>query len=453
MFGTFDIKELWRGKMKNIFLLAAALLLNGCGGDDATACLTIQDNISGCVLCGFFRILQQSAVHLADTSWQNLAKPLSILVLVIAAIYVAVNTLKMVSSFGKQNVADYLTSEKNGLFLMLFKATVIYFLLANGIDIILQYLIHPLISAAVEISYKLAPSPVITAGTVKDLSWNGIFNMVISGVESFNQSVYMIVGLGEALACTATIGGLFHWQFLMLIYGTMIFVFGWLLLAGISFYLVDIVIRLTFAAILLPVGIACAISKLSVTYTKNIWNLFLNVFFSLIILGIVLSITLQVVLLCVGGNLGASATVGAYQASFVRAIDENSIHTVAAMIQSFGYFLLTAVCFCVIYQLVSQMGQLAEKISDTFGFTPASQAMAPIAKAPLQDAKRIGSWAGGVATGTTTGLAKQIGHDVSRATRLDKLYKWSGDKANAVRGIVTGTGSQGYKAWWHKIGR
>ena len=130
----------------------------------------------------------------------------------------------------------------------------------------------------------------------------------------------------------------------------------------------------------------------------------------------------------------------------VDAINANQIAVLGEQLEGLGYLLLTIVAFSVIFNLVRQMGPLTEKISDTAGFSPASEAMAPIAQSAIAQGKRVTNWGKGVAGSA----ASQIGHDISRGFRLDKMYKWSGNKATGLRGYMTGTGSQGYKAFWRR---
>lgn len=255
------------------------------------------------------------------------------------------------------------------------------------------------------------------------------------------------------MICNATRDFIFSWYWLMLTYGLILFVFGWILLVGISFYIVDILIRLAFGAILLPFGVACAISNQTVGYTKNIWNIFLNVFFSFIMLGIILGITIQLVNLGMtqgdeeGVKEGGGAALNAFLTNLNAQIDGNQIEQISKDLWSNGSLLLTIVCFCVIVQLAAQIGKLADKISETGGLTSVGSQVAAATGHPLmakgkQAAGTVGGWVGAG--------AKETGRIAARVTRADKLYRWAGNKAEGARGILTGSGKQGYRAFWHK---
>ena len=445
---TDNIIQTITGKLKIILLFCCVLLLVSCGGDDEIeSCDTIQGtaNDNGCMLCGFFNILTSNASVLADSSWNTFAKPLSYVVLVVAAIYVALRTLKMVGSFGKQNIADYLTSDKGGLLILMFKAAVIYYLLQS--TAFQDNVLYPVLGIGLEISRTLSKTVMneYTGNIFGETSnWSHVFSKINDSAREFNDNINSVSALGQTIACYATVGKIWVWKWLQLVYGSILFAFGWILLAAVSFYLADIIIRLTLAAALLPLGVACAISNLSIAYTKNIWNLFLNVFFSFIILGLVLGLTLQVILHCIGGNV--IPALPAYSYDLQEAIDANKVAEISAAYQSFGYLLLTIVCLSVMYKLIEQMGKFAGEIAGATGFSPATEAVAPFAKAAARNVRKGTEWAGKTAW---TGV-ENIGHGLGRATRLDRLYRWSGRNANKLRGFLTGTGSYGYRAWWRR---
>ncbi len=457
---TDDIIQRIAGALKMVLLFCCVLLLVSCGGDDELeSCGTIQsttndyeDPESGatCMLCSFFNILTDNAAIIANNSWSDFAKPLSYVVLVVAAIYVALSTLKMVGSFGKQNIADYLTSDKGGLFILMFKATIIFYLLNDSDQAFQRYILHPVLGVALEIGHTLSSTvmsgydPTSANGLSEASSWNTIFRSINMTAKHFNDGINSVAALGQTIACYATVGKIWVWKWLQLVYGSILFAFGWILLAAVSFYLADIIIRLTMVAALLPLGIACAVSNLSIAYTKNIWNLFLNVFFNFIILGLVLGLTLQVISHCISG--GVTPAFSSYMYDLPRAIDENRVAEISAAYQSFGYLLLTIVCLSVMYKLIEQMGKFAGEIAGAAGFSPATEAVAPFARGAVKEARKGAEWAGE----TTSTLAKDIGHGLGRATRLDRLYRWSGRNASKVRGILTGTGRYGYRAWWRR---
>ena len=448
---VINIKRFLKEKVKICFLLTSILLLSACGSSEADSCDTMASNASACPLCTVYNMISGVASSLANAAWGRLDGSLADVVLVVAAIYIAVFTLKMVGSFGKQSVGEYLSGDKNGLFLFMFKATVIYSLL-KGHDF-QSLVVFPLLSGSAEIGGKLSAATGLSFSLGDGSSWKAIFDMLSTTARKFNDSVMFVVGIGEGFMCHAVSGeghsNIFEWDILMLLYGIIVFIFGWILLAGVSFYLVDIMIRLTFAAALMPVGIACAISGLSMPYAKSIWNLFLNVFFNIIMMGIVLGIVIKLVTSCVGG--GPSPNLAGYSVDIAGLVAGNEVKPLSEAMVNFGHLVLIVVCFCIMLELVEQMGHLAEEISDTAGFgealSPASQAATPIIKNVEKQGMKAAKWAGNTAIVEPT---KYTGHVLMRATHMDVLFKRVSNKVEEVRGKYTGTGRQGYRAWWRK---
>ena len=440
-----DIRKFILAKSKILFLFCCVLMLAACGEGDDDLCPSLQDGSNTCPLCKFFEIMKNAAQKVADGAWDYLAVSLATVVIVISAIYITLYTLRMVTSFGKQTLADYFTGDKMGLFFFMFKVAIIVLLLMSkqiwGVNEFLKYVIAPLLQAGFEIGAGVSNvgGQLYGSGSYPP-TWDGIFQMTYETAREFNMSVNYVVGIGKALACNATEGLPWDWKFLQLIYGSLTFIFGWFLLATVSFYLVDLIVRLTFGAVLLSVGIACAVSKLSMPYTKNIWNLFVNVFFSVIILGILIALILQMVELCVG--VGAeSPAVNAYVFNIQSAIDGNRISELSGAMANFGHMLLIVVCFSIMIQLVEQGRNLASDISETSianSITP-SKAATPLANIAKNAGKRGLTWTGNA----TLKGAQSAGRSLARKTGLDKKYDW-------VRGRLFGRGPQGHTAFWHK---
>lgn len=475
---VLNIKQMLKGRMKLLLSLGFVLLLCACGGDDPESCGTLQDAKNFCPLCSVFKVILTASGNLAESAWTRLAKELSNVVIVVAAIYIAIYVLKLMGSFGKQTAADFLTGDKNGVMIFTFKAVLIYALLRDD-SFFLTTVIFPLLASSLEIGIDLSaamgsPASLSISGEVK--TWGQLFDMLYSAVETINDQVYYVVTVGQSMICHAVIGSppIVKWDNPQLLYGCIVFMFGWVLLLGVSFYMLDVIIRLSFAAVLLPVGIACAISsRLSMGYAKNIWNLFLNVFFSFIMLGIIMALVIQVVTFCLNGDsmshasTTATATVKTASAIASRAafgaavvglavpgaavpiqaiIDANDVALLTRVMLDFGHLILTIICFAVMIQLVEQMGKLAGEISDTAGFAeiaPASTQAAKVAKPIAENAQKL-------AVQGTKKMVQYPAHVASRITRMDKLYQWTGRKMTDAKGFLFGSGPSGYKAWWRR---
>ena len=449
-----DIKQNILEKGKIYFLFAFVLMLCGCGEE----CPTIQSYISAgiggnCLLCTLFNIMADTAVKAANLSWAKMAKPLSQVVIIVTAVYIALYTFKPLSSFGKQNVADYMTGDKKGVLPLLFKATIIFALLdgLRGVDSqwFVRYILNPILQSGIQIGDQISS---FNNGGIKfnvktiihDLlawvfgntkpAWQETFDMLKKSVNDFNDNVYRMIALGQSMICNATHGVFLEWYYLMLLYGFIYFIFGWIMLAGAGLYMIDVAITLGIAAILLPIGIASAISDWTISYTKNLWNQFLNVFFSFIILGIIVSLSLELVYHCAG--MAATPDTTGNSLDLQAALDANDAKSLSEYLWSSGSLLLTILCFALIVQLMDQMKGLANKLSGGAGFEGASQVGGDVVKPQIKAAKKAGSWAGNAAASK-----------FSRFVGNRKATKWMQSKYTSFRGRVLGIGPEGYKFW------
>ena len=436
-------------KRKKLFLpLVFVLLFCGC------ECQTYQyylnkglSSTNNCLLCGLFKVLTDSAKTAANTSWSTFASDLSLVVMYATAIYIAFYTLKLVGSFGKQEVSDYMSNDKTGLLVLAFKMAVIMSLLRSNFFI--DSILSPLLQSGLTIGQKLGPERAMVNWSVGSGSgWSPLFDMVNEAVKTYNDQVYDTVAIGESMICRSTQGFIFGWYWLMLCYGLLYFVFGWFLLASVSFYIADILLALAFGAILLPFGIAFAISGQTSQYSKKIWQIFLNVFFNFVMLGLLLGLSVELVELGMGKmnednapDMGMNGFIG----NITSMLDNNQVKEVSEILWSSGSLLLTIVCFCLLTNLIMNIKDLANSISDTDGVTSAgSEAGAKFTKPLVNNAKKVGLY-----TANTVGNTVQYGgHVISRVTRMDKASDYIGDKLSDFRGWATGTGKKGYKAWW-----
>lgn len=476
-----DITEKILKSGRNIFLLAMVLLLCSCGDDCSTIQQYINAGVGGnCLICAIFNTVADAAVAAADNSWKNLVKPLQDVIIVITAVYIALFTLKQISSMGKQNVADYITGDKKGVLSLIFKAVIIYILLDGatygGEQWFIKYILNPILQSGLEIGNTVSTLNIKTpVFNQEGAGWSPTFDMIKEEVKAFNDNVYLMIAMGKAMICQATSDnswGPLSWYWLMLLYGFIYFIFGWIMLAGAGLFMIDTGVTLAIAAVLLPFGIACAISDWSVSYTKNLWNMFLTVFFSFIILGIVVGLSLAMVLHCAGTYSPAEAEDAVFEVGELleaadtpditeqeskdlqEMIDENNAEELSEFLWSSGSLLLTVLCFLLIIQLLDQMKSLAQKLSDGTGFSPASQVGGDLTKPAAKGGKKLASW-GGKAAGK---VAKNTTSKVLDKFRLGRKIKsgYASLKSNikggyiAFRGKVFGIGPEGYKAWWRR---
>lgn len=438
---------------KSFLALCLVFILTACNDD----CPTFQEfkaegSGNNCLLCPLFEVLTQAASKAANSSWNMFASELAVVIMYATALYIAFFTLKMVGSFGKQAFADYLTNDKKGVLVLGFKLAVISLLLTSTffIDVILV----PVLQSGLTIGSSLGTNIVaINWGAGAGGGWDALFTMINEAVKEFNNQIYEHIALGNAMICHSTKGFIFAWYWLMLCYGLIFFIFGWFLLAHISFFIVDMLINLAIGAILLPFGIAFAISGKTVGYTKKIWNIFLYVFFNFVMLGIVLGLSVQLIELAMGKldeNLIPSAGINSFLGEISGLLDANNVKQASEILWTSGCLLLAVVCFWISSKLIDQSKSLAYAISDALGAEGLTDAGSKVGTAGTARITKAGKYIGGHAGNIAMSGVKNTGKEIARITRLDKGLANVRKGVTSMRGVLTGTGRDGYKAWWRK---
>ena len=212
-------------------------------------------------------------------------------------------------------------------------------------------------------------------------------------------------------------------------------------------------INLAIGAILLPFGIAFAISGKTIGYTKKIWNIFLNVFFNFIMLGVILGLSVQLIELAMGklnADLMPSSGINSFLGEISELLDNNNVKQASEILWSSGCLLLAIVCFCLAIKLIDQVKSLAYAISDAIGEEGLTKSGSDVGKAAISRITKAERYVRRYAGNTMVNAGKHMGREVAHATRLDKGLEVLNKSITSMRGTLTGTGREGYKAWWRR---
>lgn len=424
--------------LTNIVLLSFIALLLCCGyavADDPCPTLGefraegIGDNF---ILKGAYKLIADACTNVANFSCGTFAKPLQAVVVLGAAIYIAVYTLKNIGSFSQQDTSAYLSNEKTGVIPLAVKMAAIVWLLGHQ-EFLYKYLIGMAITTGMEIG-SLINSNTIQHSFNATGDLGSLFALVIKEIIRFNDSIYKIVATGQLLLCWGcSPDGFLNYYWIILIMGGALYVYGWLLIIGISFYMLDVLFRLGVGCIVLPFAIACGLSKLTSTYTEKTWNLFMNVCFNFIMLGIVIEFTSKMIEECIGLDIPEDKV---FNEADIKQISENV---------GFKAFVITSLCCMITYQLFNQIGQIVEKISGASSVgkvgaetgAKVSQAALHAAKKPLQEAGALAG-AGAQEIGSRANNKYQdIKGNIQRSIRATAPYQFVANSraARAYRNV------------------
>ncbi len=470
---VFDIIKKLKRSINMLLLLGCVLMLSSCGDGCPTVAEYLQEGTgeANCFFCVFFKVITSAATSAANKSWSTFAKDLSEVVMIGTVLYVAFFTLKGVGSFGSLNLGTYLSDDKKGIIPLCFKMAVICALLLDTEQFFIKNILIPMFMAGLEIGGELASGSsnfTINTSAVSNVSggWGSFFEVINNIVLAVNDAIYFVVALGKAITCFASTGFfIIEWDLLMMIYGTFLYVYGWFLLVAISFYIVDILLTLTFGAVLLPFGIACFVSDKTKSYSKQIWQLFLSSFFSFIMLGVIIGLAVQIIEVGMGKTSDGNSAVNSFLTDFNKRFNEDDIETLGNELMQTGGFFLTFVGLMMVGALVEQVDTLVQKISGGAGAaSSAGQTIGQAAtKASIKTAKHVGGYAGdAVKAGTKQAwnsqnskrIRSRLAMHVKNKTGLDltKLNTTSvAERFRRFQGKMFGIGKYGHEYWGRKI--
>ena len=310
---------------------------------------------SNFILRPFFEIVRDVCSDVARASWTNFAPGLQGVVAIGLAIYIAVYTLRNIGSFSQQDVSAYLSGGKGGVIPLAVKAAFIIALLANQ-SFVYEYLIAPIIQAGHEIGHPEGFASFSTSNNISSL-----FNNVITTAKGFNDKIYKIIAIGRLMLCLSFLPKqLLDWYWIMIPFGATLYVFGWLILISVSFYLLDIMFKLAVGCILLPMGIACGMSKITSGYTKKLWELFINVAFNFVVLGVVIRFVTKLI-----ESIVAKVTADATLAMILeetKILNKADADALAENLSAKAYILLTLACL-VAFKLFMSVEQIADDLA------------------------------------------------------------------------------------------
>ena len=405
-------------------------------------CPSIQEYINEGVgdnflLQGVFKKIANISSTVTEKTWDAFSLPLRSVLSVAMGIYFAVYTLKNIGSFSKQDVASYLSKEKTGIINTGVRVGFVMFLLTDqGNSFLYGNLIIPVINTCMMIGMKFV-SPGSSDSTLSAImnsspdDVRGLFDSVIKLVSSFNEKSYTVVALGKELLCLAwRPSGIFSKEWSLIPFGLLIYVMGWMICIGLSFYLLDVMFRLGVGCIVLPFAVACGIYQHTTVYTNKTWGLFMNVGFNFLLLGMVICIILQLIASAMGGD---DSRLMQKIINSNAVLSESEAEALADGL-SFKKFIMVTMCCMVGFKIFSEIEKLVDRISET------------------SSPGRVGQQAGEMLGNQAKGVLKQGGKFVKAAGKVaarDAAEKGSkiGDKLkNTKAGKAVSKGLRNVKA-------
>jgi len=382
-----------------------------------------RKKIENCILCPMFQVILATDQGMATMAYDSLAAGFRNVIIVVMALFIAYHTFLSISAFTKQDVGRYLQT----ILIQAFKVLVAALLLSNS-DYIYRYLINPLMEAGLEFGLQIIDSEVLkelasyTDKRINEMPTGVISRRLLAQVEGtirlFSKESANLPLIGGTLICVSchSLADILP-DISLLIEGTLVWAFGWCISVACCFYLLDSVIRFGIFCTLLPFFIACWPFKITFTYAKKGFEIFMNTFFNFVMMGLIISLTKQLILQALtGGEGGADA-----ENAIINALNNNNVETLREMMDLSGAkFMVLLACCIFAFKLVAQVGELASNISDTNGPTGKSN---------------IGGKLGGLAAQGVTNVA--LGSKDADGHRKGGVLG-AAAKVTGVKGVVDG---------------
>ena len=361
-------------------------------------CLPLQQKLEQnqrCPLCPLFKVILNTDQTMASHAYSALAKSFRNVIIMVLALFIAYKTLISVSAMTKQDVGKYLGE----ITVQSFKVLVAALLLSNP-DYIYHYVVNPLIKAGLEFGLSMFFDNATTLmKEARESDLFGIYGDFRSGVISkdvlsdvlstvilFSKEAATLPSIGGTLICVSVneASPALHLPHIpMFIEGLLCLGFGWAIAFACCFYLLDSAVRFGIFCTLLPFLIASWPFKVTLNYTKQGWDIFINVIFNFIMMGLIICLSLQLILQALMGDSQIDLSQARSpeelellkhmaelnpQDQLTAALNGNNVEVVKQLLDLSGIkFLILVACCIFAFKLVGQVNDLAQNISGTSG--------------------------------------------------------------------------------------
>lgn len=380
--------------------------------------------IQTCILCPLFNVILNTDQTIATKSFSALASGFRNLILIVLALFVAYQTLMVVSAFTKQDTPKYLST----LMVQGFKVLVAALLLTDP-SYIYDYVINPLMQAGLEFGLALMFSGDATTETFKGLASDELAAMpsgvigqnllasVMAAIRLFNRTAAQMPAIGSSLICISTHAAAHILpDFSMLLEGALVFAFGWLIILAASFYLLDSVVRFGIFCALLPFLIASWPFKVTKQYANTGWKIFMNSFFNFVMMGLIIGLNAELISQGLTGSKGGVDELEA-------AINASNVDELKELMDISGTdFLVLVACCLFAFKLVGQINDLASDIAGGGGGTAIGGKIGGLAAQAVKKTAKVAAGAAGTVGGAVGGAVYEASGAKAKVNELkDKV--------------------------------
>ena len=383
------------------------------------------NQLANCPLCPLFQVVLNADNNFAHIGWNAFAKSLQQIVLTFFLVFLAMNTLKIISAPSGANTGAYLKSVI-GLGL---KVAISYYLLSNSSDVY-KLFISPVVKGGLDmgIAFLSIGNPAVNACLAQSSTFSNVvggeldaslLGSIYNTIYCFGQSASLLPAVGRGLICYGWYneGGTLP-DFSMWIIGLLLYVFGVGIWLVIGLYLIDCTVQLGILCALVPFFIACWPFKITASYTGKGVQMLMNTFFNFALAGVMLVVGMKIVGYSASGKDGDIL-------KYIKAIDRNNLNALKEMASLDGLQMLTLIACCIFaFKLIGVINDVADQFSRGSG-----SSIAP----------KIGGMAASTANAIKNKALASSGKIISAAGEASGITP---KLKNAVNGTILGAASK-----------
>lgn len=417
--------------------------------DTLQKCPTIanyQERMGGprCVICNLFHVILKAVQNVASASFNELGKPLSMLVGLGFLLYIGYITLLAVAAPATQKLSQFL----NNLTTQGFKVAIAIFLLTAP-SAIYNYGISPLIDGGIEFGINLTQedrAKIEQFGRPyafddgNEYLKTPVLRRAVGAAAAFNDAALRIPAIGRSMICNSWLNlGLNVFPAIQIwLTGIILYVFGLAISYAIGFYMLDCALQLGIVCAMLPFFIACWPFAMTRTYTKQGWNIFLNTFFNFVVMGVVISATAAIITQAISTGLNED--------TLINYLNANNIEGLAQEIDLGGLaMVMLVICCCIGFKLSGEIQNITNKLAGGLGIGIGAGMGGTLASSQTKIA------AGGIQAGWS-GI-KAAGKSIGQNSGLTGAAKALGGKISGKAGAIAGAAGIGAQAQMLSKGR
>ncbi len=327
-----------------------------------------------CLTCGLMANILVGVQKISENAFKVLDSDLIKLLSIAFLIYIAYLVLITIASPETQKISKFLTS-----LLTQGAKVAIAILILTYPETLYKRVINPILEGGVDFGLAFSNLKADTDDGTMDISiaekmmkegsdyMKGLdfsskflhaetLQKMVGANKNFSREAAMMPALGRCLICNAThnLGAKRLWfipRVSMLITGVILLVFGVMIWLAIGFYILDCCLQLGIVAAMMSFFVACWPFKITSSYVKVGWNMFLNTFFNFIMMSVVI-VTI------------AQLTIAALPEDLTQDINEDNVEAINDQLEIIGLSVILLVVTCLIcLKLSSESGRLANKFA------------------------------------------------------------------------------------------